>query len=408
MVEVMNATGVDLVVFGNHEFDIKENELQARINESEFEWLATNVLQVCGDRTYPFYKETASGLQFLPESYSWSIRDKDGTQIDVGFFGATINSNPKNYVFYEDHTYEAKRAIAALRQHNEVIIGLTHLTIDQDMALAKQVKDVPLIMGGHEHDHMRHEVGQIVITKADANAKSAYVHRLQYNTKTGQTTLNSELVFLNPSISFEPKVQQMVDNWMNIAYESCRKQGLDPNDVVANVDPPLDGRESSIRNQQTNLGQLVVDAMMFAATTKVDAAIQNSGSIRIDDQISGQVTQFDLIRALPFGGGMKEVEMTGALLQKVLEEGLNNKGNGGYLQWGNIKPINNTWQINGQPLDINRNYSIALNDYLLAGDDIPFLTPNNPGIIKIHEPDEDDQTDIRNDIRRVIVAFLKS
>jgi len=32
----MNAAGMDLVVFGNHEFDIKESELQLRLNESTF------------------------------------------------------------------------------------------------------------------------------------------------------------------------------------------------------------------------------------------------------------------------------------------------------------------------------------------------------------------------------------
>ena len=32
MVESMNAAGMDLVVFGNHEFDISETELQSRIN----------------------------------------------------------------------------------------------------------------------------------------------------------------------------------------------------------------------------------------------------------------------------------------------------------------------------------------------------------------------------------------
>ncbi len=409
MVEVMNAIGVDLVVFGNHEFDIKEHELQERINESEFEWLGTNVLQVCGDRTYPFYRETSSGQQFIPESYSWSIQDQDGTAIDIGFFGATISSNPQDYVYYENHTTEALRTIKSLQQHNEVIIGLTHLSIQQDLALAKQLNAVPLMMGGHEHHHMRFEVGNTVITKADANAKSAYVHRLRHNTRTGHTTLKSELVFLNPSIALEPKTQSLVDKWMNIAYESCRKQGLSPNDVIATLQEPLDGRDSSNRSGQTNLGKLITDAMLFAAQTEVDAALQNSGSIRIDDQIQGQFTQFDLIRVLPFGGGMKEVEMTGDLLLKVLETGLTKKGKGGFLQWGNIKPDKQgKWQVNGKALDTKKSYTIALNDYLLAGDDIPFLTPDHPGIIKIHEPNKEDETDIRNDIRRVIVAYLKS
>src|SRR5690606_23797472 len=37
MIESMNAAGMDIAVFGNHEFDIEENELQDRLNESAFQ-----------------------------------------------------------------------------------------------------------------------------------------------------------------------------------------------------------------------------------------------------------------------------------------------------------------------------------------------------------------------------------
>ena len=42
MIEAMNAAKVDFVTFGNHEFDVREDELLSRLNESEFEWIATN------------------------------------------------------------------------------------------------------------------------------------------------------------------------------------------------------------------------------------------------------------------------------------------------------------------------------------------------------------------------------
>ena len=43
MVDIMNKAGVDLVTFGNHEFDIPEDDLQQRINESQFAWLSSDV-----------------------------------------------------------------------------------------------------------------------------------------------------------------------------------------------------------------------------------------------------------------------------------------------------------------------------------------------------------------------------
>ena len=183
MVEVMNACKIDLVCIGNHEFDLKEEDLQKRINESNFHWLATNVDQVCGEQTYPFYKEVKGKKQFLPETFIWEIKDSDGTAIKVGIFGATIDSNPKDYVHYDDPYEEAKIVYQDLKAQTDVIVGLTHLELDEDMEMAKRLPEVPLLMGGHDHDNMKHTVGTTTITKADANVKTAYVHHLVYNKK---------------------------------------------------------------------------------------------------------------------------------------------------------------------------------------------------------------------------------
>ena len=42
MIEVLNAMNIDLVAFGNHEFDIPKKDLQNRINESSFPWISSN------------------------------------------------------------------------------------------------------------------------------------------------------------------------------------------------------------------------------------------------------------------------------------------------------------------------------------------------------------------------------
>src|SRR5690606_4006153 len=43
MVEVLNAVGLDYATFGNHEFDISEAALQARLDESAFAYVSANV-----------------------------------------------------------------------------------------------------------------------------------------------------------------------------------------------------------------------------------------------------------------------------------------------------------------------------------------------------------------------------
>ncbi|MGK0379516.1 MAG: 2',3'-cyclic-nucleotide 2'-phosphodiesterase (5'-nucleotidase family), partial [Patiriisocius sp.] len=49
MIEVMNAMDFDIATFGNHEFDLNLNELQDRLNESEFQWTSANVFQKNGE-----------------------------------------------------------------------------------------------------------------------------------------------------------------------------------------------------------------------------------------------------------------------------------------------------------------------------------------------------------------------
>ena len=62
MIEVMNAMEFDLVTFGNHEFDLKEKDLQKRLNESSFPWMSSNVRHKKNDTVSFFeiqqYKDT--------------------------------------------------------------------------------------------------------------------------------------------------------------------------------------------------------------------------------------------------------------------------------------------------------------------------------------------------------------
>lgn len=409
MVEAMNAVGFDLVAFGNHEFDIKEADLQKRLNESEFEYIATNLQQRCGDRLYPFYKQIGDQKHFYPETYTWEISDADGTQIKVGFFSATIDSNPKDYVVYEDAFAKASAANKKLKTTTDVVIGLTHLNIKDDLALAKAFQNVPLIMGGHDHDNMHHEVGKSVVTKADANAKTAYVHTLVFDKNTQKSTLKSELVHLDESIAFEPNTQAVVDKWNAVLKEKISEIVPNPNEVIHISEIPFDGRESTIRNKQSNLGDLITTAMLAASKAGADAAIMNGGSVRIDDQISGNITAVDIFRTMPFGGGIMEVEMTGVLLSKVLTEGVSKKGTGSYLQRKglNFSEKDKQWLIGGQPVEPKKKYTIALNDYLMRGKDISFLKEGAEGVLKIHRPNAKSKLDFRNDIRVAVIEYLK-
>ncbi len=408
MVEVLNAMGVDLAAFGNHEFDLSEDDLQRRINESTFDWIATNIYQVCGSRTYPFYKDVNGRKQFIPESKVYNFTDADGTSMDLGVFSSTIDSNPIDYVSYHNADSCATLEINRLEESADVIIGLTHLTIDEDLALAAAHPNVTLIMGGHEHDNMFHKVGKTTVAKADANARTVYVHVIGYNTKTGKKNINSDLIEINEQIPKDPEVDKLVQKWKNILESNFKQILPEPYEVIYHADPPLDGRESTLRHRPANMGQLFTEAMMKASKSGSVAAIMNAGSIRIDDEMSGDIAAIDIFRALPFGGSIVEVTVTGNLLFGILRFSENAKGSGAYLQYSGLEKKGDDWLVAGKPLDRETTYTIALTDFLIKGYDIPFLTEENTGISKIYKPQKEDQADLRNDIRLAIIDYLKT
>ncbi len=409
MVEVMNGVGVDLVAFGNHEFDVKEKELQQRMDESYFDWVGTNVLHQNGKKLEPFHKESYGIKYFSPETFIWEVTDyMTGNTIKVGFYSATINSNEKDYVYYEDPYQEATKAYLSLKNEADVIVGLTHLAIEQDMKMASLLPGTALIMGGHEHENSLDTVGNVVIAKADANAKTVYVHRFIYYPETKEASVTSELVPITDAIPDDLMVAETVKKWQKIQNDVIAEVIQDPEEIIYTAKVPLDGRESQVRKVQTNLGAVIGAAMAYATKKPADCAFFNGGSIRLDDQLSGDITPVDFFRALPYGGKIYEIDIEGIILKRALNAGLENTGNGGYLQWHNISfdEKNKTWFINGKKLNERKVYHIASNDYTANGREkrLEFFNPKN--FVNWETAEDGDNDDLRIDIRKAVAEYL--
>lgn len=411
MIDVMNEAGIDIVTFGNHEFDLGEEDLQKRLDESEFQWVSSNVLQNQKRKVKPFYKnknEKRTKKEKIPETIIQTLTDEDGTSVTIGFFGVTLDVKQQDYLTYEDPLQRSKAMVKELDSKVDLIFPITHLEIEEDLKLAKAIPRFPLVMGGHDHNQMRFLVGSTVVAKADANAKTAYVHTIKYDTNEKTYTVYSELITLDKSYALDPMVDKRVKYWTEIAENDMRKQGFSPKEIVIILDDPLDGTEGTIRGRQCPLGTMVAESIAEACGDKIDAAILNSGSIRVDDMLSGNLTQYDIIRILPYSGKILEVEMTGTLLKKLLESSVQNKGEGAYLQLAGIEvdEATLTFKIDGELLRTDKNYLIAMNDFLLKGYDFDFFTKDNEGIIRVIEPKKDEV--LKSDLRKAMIEYLKN
>ncbi|MCT8340948.1 bifunctional metallophosphatase/5'-nucleotidase [Flavobacteriaceae bacterium TK19130] len=405
MVEVMNAMDFDLVTFGNHEFDLSEEELQQRLNESTFPWISSNVRHVVGDEVKPFETKLSYGTEPISDYKILSAKDELGNEIRLGFFALTLNDNQKEYVDYGIVYKEAQRVYDILQPQTDFIIGLTHLSIDQDRRVAQVLPDVPLIMGGHEHYSMLERENNTVIAKADANAKSLYIHSLNYNLRTQVLHVNSKIMYLDEKVPLEPSVTRIVNRWNTVLETKMNEIGANPDEVIFTPPTPLDGTDNANRSIQTNLGGIITASMSYAWDYDVDAAIVNGGSFRVDDMLQGPLTPTDVYRVLPFGGDIKKVAIRGELLKRVLDYGKSQRGNGAYLQRHNIgQDETGAWTISGKRISDRRTYQIAMSDFLLKGYDIPFLTNTANGVRNVTDPKEESEA---SDIRKAVISYLR-
>ena len=161
MREQLNAARVDLVTFGNHEFELDRDTLVARIAGSRFKWTSANCMQASGE---PF-----------PGVSKWDTSTISG--VKVGVFGVTLVSDYRRYVKCSNADSAAHDAIAALKVAGaQVVYGLTHQTLEADSALLAREPALDFILGGHEHEAHRILIGEKRLLKADANSRSAAVH----------------------------------------------------------------------------------------------------------------------------------------------------------------------------------------------------------------------------------------
>ena len=390
-VSALNLLGVDWGTFGNHEFDLNEEQFRARLSEIRFGMVSSNVTD-------------AAGRMFAPALPSAIATVKvGGRTVRLGLVGLTIDFTIKPYVRYLSALDAARAQLAALAGKTDALIAITHLAFASDVALAEALPELDLILGGHEHENVIARRGRAATTivKADSNGKSAAIVTMEFPPDGGRPSTRARIERLDERVTPDPAMQAEVDRWTTAAFAAFRRDGFSPEAPVVDLPEALDGRDATVRVRSGNLTDLITAALAREVKT-VDVAILNGGSIRVDDILTaGPLTQYDIIRVLPFGGKVLRAEVTGALLTEILTAGQANAGSGGYLHLRGAASASGGWTIGNAPIDPARWYSIALPEFMLTGGEtrMGFLTRANPGVRNVQE---------FSDIRQAVIAELKA
>jgi 2',3'-cyclic-nucleotide 2'-phosphodiesterase (5'-nucleotidase family) len=370
MIELMNAIGLDVAVPGNHEFDFGSAVLRQRLAESKFPWLGTNVLGEDG--------KTFAGL--VP------VATRKVGELTIGFFGILTPdtrhlSNTGPDVRFAPVLETARAAVKQLRdQGADAVVALTHLTIAGDRQLAREVKGIDVILGGHDHDPMALYEGGVFIFKVGADAHYLGVARIEIEKVQTQR---------GPRVTVWPREWRTVSTVgvpPDPAIAAIVKQHEDKLDeslkvAVGTTAVELDSRRATVRLKESAIGNLIADAIRDA--TKADVAVTNGGGIRGDRTYASgaTLTRKDILTELPFGNVTVLLEISGADLVTALEEGVSLVEDvaGRFPQ---VSGLSFTFDarrprgqrvvqvsVGGKPLDPAATYRLATNEYMMAGGD---------------------------------------
>jgi 5'-nucleotidase len=363
MIAALNALGVDVATFGNHEFDFGPEILRRRVRESRFAWLSANVVD----------RATAA-------PFGGAARDRLLTVggMRLGFFGLTTadaatTSNGGPGIEFLEPEAAGRAAVVALRRNGaQLVVAVTHQHMRADRALAAGA-DVDVILGGHEHEPLVAEEGKALITKAGSDAR--YLVQVDLWLKPDGTLVERSWAFheVSARVPEDPEVAAVVRR-----YAERLDRELDT--VVGRTAVPLEARRRALRTQETNLGNFVADAMR--ARLDADVALVNGGGIRTDRVLpAGPVTKRDVHGLLPFTNAVMKLSVSGTRLREALEQGLARleREGGGYLQVSGLRmtydparPVGQrvlTLEVDGAPVDPARIYTVAVVDYVAGGGD---------------------------------------
>jgi 2',3'-cyclic-nucleotide 2'-phosphodiesterase (5'-nucleotidase family) len=357
VIEAMNAMRFDAMVLGNHEFDFGQEELNKRLSEAAFPVLGANVERL--DRLKPYV-----------------IREIGGVR--VGIIGIVteetpVATHPRNVsgLAFLSAAETVEKKLAEMKNRADIVIVLSHIGHAADRALAEKVKGIDVIVGGHSHTRVLKPVriGDTLIVQAWEHGKALGVLDLAIR--------KGKVVGHDGRLEEVKPIPGSEDRAMLPLVEKYR-QRMDAILGVRLGEAKIDLDGENVRRKETNLGNLVAD--ILRETAKADAAIINGGTIRTSIG-RGEIRVKDVYSVLPFDNYVVAIALTGKAIAEALEHGVSGieEGAGRFPQvagltfaysrsapkGSRIREIS----IAGKPLDPEREYSVATNDFLAVGGD---------------------------------------
>ncbi|MCO4762684.1 MAG: bifunctional metallophosphatase/5'-nucleotidase [Myxococcales bacterium] len=380
--------GYDVGVLGNHEFDAGPGVLRhamaalktfrivtsnldpasPSLDNRDGKLYSTTLIKTCGGLRIGFFGLLTPSTRVISD------------------FGDTRMSHPNDPI-----NTPARLAVAALRkQRVDVIVALTHLGYEKDRKLAREVRGIDVIVGGHSHTLLKEwkKVGETLVVQT--GERFGHLGYLELVGRKGGGLITAKSSWraqaIDRNLPRDPAVARSLQDFRG-AYA--------PERVVGERTVPWSLRGAGRKPYGRRVARAVTAHLM--RRYRVDGAILNMGGLRTNTVYpKGPVTDLEIRAIHPFGNRLVRLTATGAQLRQILEQACT-KGHRGKLgervalhgitmrcdgqraaiaytkKDGKVIAVASPGarvqdlRIAGMPVDLKKTYYIATNDYMARG-----------------------------------------
>jgi 5'-nucleotidase/UDP-sugar diphosphatase len=389
MMGLLNSIGIDVMAFGNHEFDFGAGVAGERATAAGFPVLLANVRGPDGK---------AIGA-VVP---TW-IYEVDGVRI--AFIGVTrsdlLEISRPGPVTVEPALSLIERVAPALRQSGADLVAVLGALNETDERALVNSGLVDLVLGAGERLHATFD-GRTAAAASSRNAEHVMLLDLRLDRYRVETVGSDDLSGLLEEGQAIDAIQPRVElrfRW-SVDFRSIDSLDVQPDVEIADeiqhlllnlsrgmstqigvVDKDLDIRDIVVREGHSPFADAVADAMRSAL--KADVALINAGAIHADQVIPAgtPITRRSLVQWLPFESRVLLLRVSGEQIKMALENGVSRFDeyaakfpivSGLEANFDPSRPVDHRVfgiTIAGKPLQLDYTYLMAVNDFVAEGGD---------------------------------------
>jgi len=396
-IEAYNAMGVAAMAIGNHEFDWGQEVLQDRYDQADFPFLAANIF---------YAKEKGNPNHGHGGRPHWAKPYKvlEANGVKVGVIGIANPETPSitnpvnvsNLMFTDpvEAVYDVLPEVEA--EGATMIVVLAHIggfypgfeEGIKDLACGLDPEKVDLIVSGHTHSRIDDVLCGIPAVQAYSSGTAFARVDFAVDTVTGEAVdyeMNYSPVSTYNTYYGDPAEYRRWDTgaWQVVVPDPTVTAIMEyynaliedvQNEVIGETLTPI----TRDYRYESAMGDWVTD-IMKDYDPGIDFAVTNSGGLRADIG-AGPITFGEVFEAQPFDNTLVTVELTGAQIYDMLEEGIT--GDHGVIQVSGLQftfdydaPVGS--RIIGDVIDLSTGlaidpsatYYVATNDFMAAGGD---------------------------------------